>query len=309
MAKRQTSTEKWDDPFFFDLPTKYKLFWLYLLDKCNNAGIWEVNKKMAEFCIDEKIEWDKIQEIFPNRIELINGGKKWFIKKFIQFQYKQLDDNNKFHHSIIALLRAEGLYKGLTSPLQAPKYKDKDIYINKKNKDNNNTKINNISKNEQLEKFENIWNRYPRKEGKPQAQKHFIAQVSDDQDWADINTALGNYVKHIENNKTEYRYIKMGSTWFNHYWKDDWLHWREPGNGPLKDPNRITVMIQYLDQDSEFIKMSEAEELVKEGKLLKTDQVIDNKIVYRPIQKTSTSPIDKSSIGEKIKKSLHQNVD
>jgi len=41
MAKRFTASEKWEDLWFSELSNKYKLFWIYLLDKCDNAGVWE----------------------------------------------------------------------------------------------------------------------------------------------------------------------------------------------------------------------------------------------------------------------------
>ena len=39
MAKRFTDTDKWKKGFIRNLPTKYKLLWLYILDDCNHAGV------------------------------------------------------------------------------------------------------------------------------------------------------------------------------------------------------------------------------------------------------------------------------
>jgi hypothetical protein len=45
MAKRFTETTKWDDPWFLDLSTAGKLFWLYLCDKCDNAGVIHIHER------------------------------------------------------------------------------------------------------------------------------------------------------------------------------------------------------------------------------------------------------------------------
>ena len=60
MAKRFTDSTKWDDPFFADLSNDYKLLWIYILDKCDHAGIYKVNKKMAEFCLNTKFDWKEV---------------------------------------------------------------------------------------------------------------------------------------------------------------------------------------------------------------------------------------------------------
>jgi hypothetical protein len=41
--KRFTETQKWDDPWFRDLPPKLKLAFLFIIDACDNAGFWEVD--------------------------------------------------------------------------------------------------------------------------------------------------------------------------------------------------------------------------------------------------------------------------
>ena len=51
---------------------------------------------------------------------------KWHIKGFIDFQYGELKDTINAHISVIKILTKYGLYKGHTSPSQAPKDKEKD---------------------------------------------------------------------------------------------------------------------------------------------------------------------------------------
>jgi hypothetical protein len=72
--------------------------------------------------------------------------------------------------------------------------------------------------------FEPLWNQYPNKLGKKEAERHFRASVLTDQDYQDIQKALGNYVEKTKT--TEAKYIKHGSTWFNN-WKD-WISYEEP---------------------------------------------------------------------------------
>ncbi len=72
------------------------------------------------------------------------------------------------------------------------------------------------------EQFNKLWSKYPNKDGKKQAEKHFNTSVKTEKDWQDINKALENYLKseRVKNN-----YIKNGSTWFNN-WKD-WVDYVE----------------------------------------------------------------------------------
>lgn len=70
------------------------------------------------------------------------------------------------------------------------------------------------------ERFATLWPDYPRREGKKAAERHFVASVKTDEDWADIQRALKNYKAHLRANKTEPRFIKQGSTWFNNW--EDW---------------------------------------------------------------------------------------
>lgn len=67
------------------------------------------------------------------RVVEIDGGSKWFIPSFIDFQYGQLSEQNRAHTSILLTLKKHKLEKyvmGLASPLEGDKdkeqYKDKE---------------------------------------------------------------------------------------------------------------------------------------------------------------------------------------
>ena len=80
MAKRFTDNEKWKDAWFMDLQSKYKLFWLYLLDECNHAGIWKVNFKVASFYIGDHLEYSEVVRVLRERITILDDNY-WYIKK------------------------------------------------------------------------------------------------------------------------------------------------------------------------------------------------------------------------------------
>jgi hypothetical protein len=85
-TKRFTDAEKWKDTFFEQLPKDYKLAWLYLLDDCDNAGVWNKSIKRLNFYCDTNFTEDEILEVFKKRLQPITSDK-WFIKKFMEFQY------------------------------------------------------------------------------------------------------------------------------------------------------------------------------------------------------------------------------
>lgn len=64
--------------------------------------------------------------------------------------------------------------------------------------------------------FQNIWNRYPKRDGKKAAERHFRVSVKTPQDWLDIQKALANYLR---SETVKKGFIKNGSTWFNN-WRD-----------------------------------------------------------------------------------------
>jgi hypothetical protein len=109
----------------------YKLLWDYLYHDCDHAGIWIVDFEIAQLYIGNDMPVNKADALkFFNaeekRIIEIDGGKKWFIKPFIEFQYGILDEANRVHNSVIKELQRHNVNKGLISSLQGAKDKDKD---------------------------------------------------------------------------------------------------------------------------------------------------------------------------------------
>lgn len=110
MAKRFTDTDKWKKGFIRNLPAKYKLLWLYILDDCNHAGIWDTDFEVASIRIGSKINEKEACKVFAEQIKIFDKGNKWFIPKFIDFQYGTLNENSRPHQAVIKLLDKYDVY-------------------------------------------------------------------------------------------------------------------------------------------------------------------------------------------------------
>lgn len=142
MSKRFTETQKWQDAWFMDLPAKWKLAWFWILDNCDHAGIVEANPRLMAFVIGEPIDGDEFIRVMGGRVTKPKLGK-WFIPKFIEFQYgTSLNTQNSAHKGVLKKLADAGIdcpvdvidstYQGAAKPLPSPcqgaqdKDKDKD---------------------------------------------------------------------------------------------------------------------------------------------------------------------------------------
>ena len=108
MAKRFTEVEKWKDPWFSNLTNDEKIIWLYLLDDCNHAGIWKVNLRRLNFECYTNVTLDDLRFLLKDRIVELSD-EKWFIPKFVTFQYSNLNSKSKPILSVVELLSKEGL--------------------------------------------------------------------------------------------------------------------------------------------------------------------------------------------------------
>ena len=106
MAKRFTDTSIWDDDWFYELSHEYKLFWFYIKDNCDHAGIWKPKTKAFKAVTDIEIDLNKALLYFnmnKQRVRLLDNGY-WFLEDFFYFQYtktsKSINLNSKVHKSV-----------------------------------------------------------------------------------------------------------------------------------------------------------------------------------------------------------------
>lgn len=132
LAKRFTDTEKWDKQWYQDLSSKMKLFWLYLCDKCDAAGVWSENIKLASYQIGEEVSRDEYENLFGGRMIRLDENNV-FLPRFIEFQYVKLKEESKPHAAVMRELRRRGIdpvsltiSKGYPKSIDTLKDKEKD---------------------------------------------------------------------------------------------------------------------------------------------------------------------------------------
>ena len=121
MAKRFTDTDKWKDEWYTDLPNDYKIIWQYLLDTCDNAGIYKRNIKLLNIMCNTNVSDTDILNAFKLRVTPISD-EKWIINKFCVFQYGPdfLESKNKAVISVVNKLIENNLYQSSTNTLSIP---------------------------------------------------------------------------------------------------------------------------------------------------------------------------------------------
>ena len=125
MSKRFVDTNIWNKKWFRELMPINKCALLYLLGKCDNVGVWDVDVEAAEFMIGEKINWDSLIKKSNGNIKILNE-KKWYLIDFCSFQYGFLDENSKSPaiQSHIRLLKKHSLWVGYKKGIYTHKEKD-----------------------------------------------------------------------------------------------------------------------------------------------------------------------------------------
>jgi hypothetical protein len=95
MGKRFTDPQKWERRWFRQLTPVQKCFVMYLFDRCDPAGVWVVDMDAAAFFIggDPGDPAAFLPDDFP--VIRLDGEKKWFIPKFLSFQYESGLNSNK----------------------------------------------------------------------------------------------------------------------------------------------------------------------------------------------------------------------
>ena len=136
--KRFTETDKWKDSWFRKLPAEVKLAYLYVLDNCDAAGVWDADYELADFQIGVAVGWPKVIDTLGDRLQILPTGK-WFLTRFIPFQYGTLSPECKPHQNVLRLMKLHKtptlsipFPKGIQRDKEKEKEKDKDKGIEEK---------------------------------------------------------------------------------------------------------------------------------------------------------------------------------
>lgn len=236
--------------FFLDEDISELPHWIRLLYQ----GLWVIADK--EGILEDRPKRIKA-EIFPYESADIENGlaalaslkrnKRPFIvryevdgEKYIQIL--KWRDHQKPHHT-----EKESVFP------PAPPFKDKDKDKDKpaqselevKEPLNNGEITVKDSKSFADKHFEELWVRYPNKDGKKAAFIHFRSSVKTEQDLSDIRKALENY---LQSERVKKGFIKNGATWFNN-WRD-WIDYKPLGN-EIKQSSVIEKM-QKIKRERQY---------------------------------------------------------
>lgn len=218
MSKRFSSTEKWQDLWYQELPPDAKLLFNYLCDNCDIAGFWEVNLPLAAFIT--KIPQEQIEGAFKGLSRCyVQNDKYIWLKNFLYHQKNlPLKEDNTCHRGILRLINAHGDFrntvfeelekqaatKGLSSPTG-------------KGRGNSKGKGNIIYTAD----FEKFWEVYPRKVAKGKAFESWL-RIKPDKTLADTIITSVEPHKHTEQwTKDGGQYIPHPTTYLNQRrWED-----------------------------------------------------------------------------------------
>ena len=110
MSKRFTDNGMWDRPWFRKLRPTEKCAIRYILDKCDNVGVWIPDFETAEFFIGGKVDWDMLIKGCHGNLEILDNGK-WWVIDYIRFQHGDLFSGSQSNAclSYLKLLQEHGL--------------------------------------------------------------------------------------------------------------------------------------------------------------------------------------------------------
>jgi hypothetical protein len=112
LAKRFFDTGTWSKPWFREMPPAEKAAWFYILTNCDTVGVWDADKKLANFCIGAEVDWEILKAAANGNIEVLENGK-WWLVDFCRYQYGILkqESASKVQVSLITLLLRHGLWE------------------------------------------------------------------------------------------------------------------------------------------------------------------------------------------------------
>jgi len=211
---RFTDPNKWEDKWFRKLKPSEKLLWIYLCDKCDNAGFVDFDPELCAFITGMKEE-HVLGAIKGLSRGLIGAGDElYFIRNFLRHQKNlPLNSENNAHKQIIRIIeekisafdaKDQGAIKGLISSTGRVRVKVKDkgevVYT---------------------EDFTAFWDAYPRKVGKGDAFEQWN-KIKGRPSVEELIQAVKKQQRSEDWTKERGKYIPHPSTWLHQRrWEDE----------------------------------------------------------------------------------------
>jgi len=102
MAHRHSDTEIWRQKWFRKLSKDAKLFWYYVKDNCDNAGVWHIDEELLDFQAGVA-DLKKVMSELKGRMGFLTDDKI-IIKGFIEYHWGVITRTHKMKNNIISLL-------------------------------------------------------------------------------------------------------------------------------------------------------------------------------------------------------------
>lgn len=106
--KRFTDIEIWDREWYMELKPVHKCLMKYIFDKCDAAGCWKPNWKLASLHIGENVNFADLSKLPKSQYEILDSGKI-FIPDFIKFQYGKLSERSPAHNCVFLAIENNNL--------------------------------------------------------------------------------------------------------------------------------------------------------------------------------------------------------
>lgn len=125
--KRFTDIEIWDKEWFMELSPTLKCLIKYMFDKCDAAGCWKPNWKLASLHINDVVQLSDLSLIPKDQYEILPNGKI-YIPDFIKFQYGTLSEKSPAHNPVFFAIEKNNLSNRVFNRVQST-LKEEDIYM------------------------------------------------------------------------------------------------------------------------------------------------------------------------------------
>ncbi len=223
MAKRFTDTNKWDKAWFRKLPIKYKAFWFFILDRCDHAGVWDIDLDSAKHFTGASFDMEGILSYFQGKIMQADNDHLVIIP-FTSFQYGSVQFGSKCAKSAHKRLCSLGIDLNLLDPIFFNE-NNSDLtlkeplanpYVRVKDKDKDKDNINILNNYVSI-----IYGIYPRKAGKKRGVAIIEKTIKTAEQQENLKKAVENYAEYCKTQATEEKFIKHFSTFMGEW--EDWI--------------------------------------------------------------------------------------